>query len=491
MKNTVMTRIGALLLALVMVMSMAACGAQEPAPTDPPAQPTDSQVATPNETEGEVEHEPVVFVVGGMPDKDAKPEEYAAFVKNMEDFEELYPWIDVQGSTVHWDVSTFYATAAAGQLPDYNTAPVTEINKITTSGYATDLTEALKANGWYDMMNEDLRNMVTVNGQICTLPTSAYAMGLSANYSVLEEAGVLNADGSIDWPETWEELGEMGGKIKAATGKAGISFPTAGNCGGWHFTSIAWSYGVEFVKQDENGKWVANFANDECAAALQMISDWKWKYDALSDDLFLNYGGYQDLFKSAQSGFVLTDAEEGWMQSVIETNGRDAGDIHFSSVPAGPEGKFELTGGNIVYMGKTDDPGKIDAFLKWIAFRGQGPEVSEGTLQNQEGVLKSRSDAGVPIMASMPCTVWTSGEAAEALAELRAKYAAEDQSQYAAYLDMDGVVLHPEVELYCQELYAILDGVIQEVLNNKNADIPALLANAANDYQVNYLDNMN
>lgn len=490
MKKNFAKRLGSLLLTLIMVNAMAACGQQQHEDTQPSTAPTNAPTEEMNTPPTEEDPEPVTLKVAGMPDKDAYPEGYEAFIQQKATFEDMYPWITIEGTTDGYDVQTFFAKAAAGQLPDYITAPLTEISKILNAGYAMDLTEALKENGWLDMMNETVLQTVSKDGQVYCIPMWPYALGLGANYSVLEEAGVLNADGTVDWPETWEELGEMGGKIKAATGKAGISFPTTGNCGGWHFTSIAWSYGVDFVKQTEDGKWVANFANDECAAALQMISDWKWKYDALSDDLFLDYGGFTKLWYSAQAGFVLANPTESTLRDVVVNYGRDGKDLYFGTVPAGPAGTYELTGGQIAFMPSTSDPAKLDAFFKWVSFQGIGPDITEESLNNVEASLKSYVDSGVTVVAKPPLNTWVSGDGAAAQQALREKYADPDQSQYADYCDMTGVILHPEVEVYCQELYSILDGCVQEVLNNKDADIPALLEKAASDYQNNYLNNI-
>lgn len=44
-------------------------------------------------------------------------------------------------------------------------------------------------------------------------------------------------------------------KIREATGKPGIVFPTANNYGGWMFSCLAWSYGVDFMEKGEDGKW--------------------------------------------------------------------------------------------------------------------------------------------------------------------------------------------------------------------------------------------
>ena len=51
--------------------------------------------------------------------------------------------------------------------------------------------------------------------------------------------------------------------------------------------------------------------------------------------------------------------------------------------------------------------------------------------------------------------------------------------------------IHAEPEVCAQELYSILDSCIQQVLQDQNADIPSILEKAANDYQINYLDNEN
>ena len=50
--------------------------------------------------------------------------------------------------------------------------------------------------------------------------------------------------------------------------------------------------------------------------------------------------------------------------------------------------------------------------------------------------------------------------------------------------------LHPEVEVCAQDLYGILDNCIQQVLNDKNANIKDILKKANPEYQSDYLDNI-
>ena len=56
--------------------------------------------------------------------------------------------------------------------------------------------------------------------------------------------------------------------------------------------------------------------------------------------------------------------------------------------------------------------------------------------------------------------------------------------------DMGDCELRPEEPVCAQELYGILDGCIQEVLTNKDADPATLLEKANADFQSNYLDNI-
>lgn len=52
------------------------------------------------------------------------------------------------------------------------------------------------------------------------------------------------------------------------------------------------------------------------------------------------------------------------------------------------------------------------------------------------------------------------------------------------------IELRAEEPMCCQELYAVLDSCIQEVLTNENADCAAVLEKANTEFQVNYLDNL-
>ena len=84
--------------------------------------------------------------------------------------------------------------------------------------------------------------------------------------------------------------------------------------------------------------------------------------------------------------------------------------------------------------------------------------------------------------------MWVNPERLKKIYEIRDKYTQVDIKDYASYYDTSDVELHVEEPMLCQQLYSVLDGCIQEVVTNENADCAKLIATACTDFQVNHLD---
>ena len=461
-----MKKLISMLLAAAMLLSIAACGAKK------------------ENADGKT-----VLKVDYWPDKAAKPEDYESMMKVKAEFEEKYPDIVIEPDTYRYGTDTFLSKAAANQLPDLVSVPFTEVDKIINAGYAADITEYMEKYGYTENLSENIKEMVTRNGKIYMVPTSAYALGIMANKKLFEEAGELNADGYIDYPKTFEELGEVAGRIKAKTGKAGFIMPTTKNVGGWHFMTIAWAYGTEFMAQ-EDGKWVAKFSSPECEAALQFIKDLKWKYDALSDNMFIdNAEGYK-LLASDQGAMFFSDPSHGTIRNNVVNLGMDPDSVSAGKIPAGPAGQFALMGGSLYMITADADEAVIDAAFKWLDFRGMGAELTDESAQKYEANIKNMKEQDVPILGKVLFSVWEKGEIVEKQNAILEKYASLDNNLFKEYMDFEGVTLRAEEPVCCQDLYALLDNCIQAVIEDKDADVHQLLADAANDFQINYLDNL-
>ncbi|MEG2584096.1 MAG: hypothetical protein RSA27_06290, partial [Oscillospiraceae bacterium] len=63
-----------------------------------------------------------------------------------------------------------------------------------------------------------------------------------------------------------------------------------------------------------------------------------------------------------------------------------------------------------------------------------------------------------------------------------------DLNMFKDYSLTDGIKYNPEEPMCTQDLYKILDSAVQAVVTDENANVEEIVKNAANDFQVNYLD---
>ena len=462
-----MKRIGSILMAGVLAMTAAACGAG----------------GGKENAEGKV-----TLTVGDWPNQDTKPEDYERAMKRKAEFEQKNPGIKIEPDVWGFSVDTFLPKAAANQLPDLFYVPYTEVDKIVDSGYGADLTEKMEEYGYIENMSETVLEQITRKGKTYFMPLGVYALGVLGNKKLFEEAGELNADGTISYPQTFEELGELAGRIREKTGKAGFIMPTMKNSGGWHFMNIAWAYGTEFMAK-EGDKWVAKFSSPECEEALQFVKDLKWKYNALSDNMFIdNAEGYK-MFATDQGAMYFSNPDAQNFTKCVVANGMDGQYISAGKIPAGPAGRYALMGGGLRMMPTGVSEEEIDAGFKWHEYEGYAPIMTEDGKNSYEDTLKSQAESKVPILPKLPFNVWKSGDVIEVKNQLHAQYATADMKDFSDYFDFEGVKVKAEEPVSCQELYAILDNCIQAVIGDENADVHQLLKDAANNFQVNYLDN--
>lgn len=406
--------------------------------------------------------------------------------KMRDDFMAQNTDINIIGDTYKWDSKTFTMKAAAGQLPTMYWTRFTEIQPNIRGGYAADITEQFKASGYFEAMNPQLVDLVTgEDGKIYGIPTDAYILGLYMNTDILKQAGLVNADGSAKYPQTWQEVAEFSQTIKEKTGKAGFIIPTTNNCGGWQFLNIAWAFGVEdFCVQREDGTWEAAFDNQAARDALQYLKDLKWKYNALIDDTVISQDDMYKYFGSGQAAMMMrepTFSAYSW--------GLDNNILACTNMPAGPAGRFTQMGGNLWQFVPTATPEQIEAGIKWLKYTGLSFEMTDEEIANYKTTLENNVENHGVVLEREAYNVWVNEDLLAKKSALRAEYQNVDMSNYETYFDMEPTVkLEPAA--CAQELYSIMDGCVQEVITNENADVDKLISEAAKDYQANHLDKM-
>lgn len=404
-------------------------------------------------------------------------------------FEEENPDVVVERDYWSFDRKTFFSKAAAGTLPNYFRAQFTEVKEMGETGYAADLTDALEKYGIIENMNEAVLNCVTVNDKVYAVPSAAAVLGLSYNVDLFEKAGLMEADGTPKQPQTLDEVVEFAVKIKEATGKPGLILPTADRSGGWIFTSIAWAFGVNFMEQDEDGKWQATFNTPECVEALQWYKDLKWKYNVIPSNTLVNGEEWYKTFGTEGAGMSIMAGD---YPNRVAKYGMKPESIGIMAMPAGPKKHVTLLTGEIHGVSATSTDDQIDAAVRWI-MSDTSYKATDSFKENTEKKIRQRIDEGKHVGIKV-FSIWNNeAEAVKYEHDLIDKYSNANMNHVRLYNEFVAdcpCEIRAEEPIQAQNLYAILDDCIQQVLTDENADCAAIIAKAAADFQRDELDSI-
>ncbi len=462
------------------------CG-QKPAEETKVQESTESEAEVTETTEAEATGQ-VEVSIGGWPL--TNDQWIASWAKKKEKFETANPDVKIIEDGFAFDIKTFAAKAAAGELPDYFSFAYTAISEVIGAGYAADLKEGLDKYGYTEKYNQQVLDLVSgENGEIYAMPSTTYVLGLLFNADLMEQAGLMEEDGTPMQPKTWEEVAEFAVKIKEATGKPGFLLPTSGNTGGWMLSPIAWSYGVDFMEKDENGKWIATFDSEEMVKCVQFVKDLKWKYDVLPDNNLIDYSGMFETYATGGAGMMIAAGD--FANDVVKYE-PDLEMLGIMAMPAGPERHVTLLGGGVRAVGEGATAEQIDAIIRWHS-QDYSPELTDDTKASIENKIQKDVEAGKLIGVKQMSPWNEKSDAYTYEVERRAELANANPNHIKLYNDFVTdcpAEIQAEEPVCAQELYSILDEVIQQVIMDENADCQAIVSDAAARFQSDYLDNV-
>lgn len=411
--------------------------------------------------------------------------------EQMAKMNELYPHITVEVQRWPYDVKSFLPMAEAGQLATVYSTYFTEPDKIIGGGYAADITSVMQDWGYDQSISQELLDLVSRDGKIYGIPYSAYTMGVHYNVALMEQAGLVDADGKPLIAKTWDDILDFSIQIKETTGQAGFSLPSQNNQGGWQFLNIAWGFGAEFQEQDEDGNWKAIFNSPEAVEAMQWVKDLKWKHNVIPDLTLLTISEQGQFFAADQLAMKLRDS--GAANEMTEQWGMDPNNLAMSAMPGGKAGSFAQMGGSIYMFSPNATDAEIDAAFKWLeigeTFTSKTDDIS---LENLENSLIANVEANRIVgLYSIP-PIWIGTDRFEKELALRTEHANVDLGLYESYHNSsDTVTINPEPPVNVQEMYKLIDNVIQAVWSDENTDIQQIMDKAVTDFQRDYLDPYN
>ncbi|MEU6995549.1 extracellular solute-binding protein [Streptomyces sp. NPDC046465] len=401
--------------------------------------------------------------VNGQPPK-TQAFERKLFDQHVARFEKANPDIDIVPHEGFMDPKTFNAKLAGGKLEDVFYVYFTDTRSLIEKKQAADITDAIKdMPGRGDIQDPLMKIFQDGQGRQYGLPTSNYSMGLVYNRALFEKAG-LDPDKA---PKTWADVREAAKKI-AGLGDNHVGYAdfSKNNQGGWHFTAELYSRGGR-VAQESGGEWKAAFNTAEGKATLQDLHDMRWKDDSMGSKQLLQVEDVQRMMGSGKLGMYVSAADN--ITVVAKQFGGKYEDYALAPVP---DAKATLLGGEGYMFNAKASPAKIKAGVKWVQWRYLNPGLIEKNVEDYAG---AKLPVGIP-MPMVPDIF--EGPARDRIEKAKQDNANMPTGNYQAFMDaapkVPGVIEPPKA----QEVYAVLDSVMQAVLTKKDADIDALLDSA-------------
>jgi ABC-type glycerol-3-phosphate transport system substrate-binding protein len=399
---------------------------------------------------------------------------YEAFTAQEKQFEDENPDIDIIGEEYRWTGPTFAVQLAGGSLPDVFTVPFTDTKTLLENGQLMDVTAEVKELGYEDSFNPIMLDGVTdAEGNIFGFPRQAYAMGLHYNRTLFEEAG-LDPDSP---PTTWDEVREYAKQIHDATGKAGYAQMATANTGGWQLTAQTVARGYRTQIDNADGSATSTIDNDGTRSTLQFLHDLRWEDDSFGSRFDLDWGSINQEFAAGNIGMYTTGSDI--YTALVRDFGLSPEVYGLTVIPSeGPE-PGTLGGGDVAVISPTVDDATKAAAVKWIDwFYMQKLLDEDAAVLDAQTLADSGQAVGTPVLPVLSRELYE-----ESLTWIE-PYINVPRDQMTGFIDgiWDQTPVG-EPKKATQDIYALLDPVVQAVLTDENADIDALLAQAQADAQ--------
>jgi ABC-type glycerol-3-phosphate transport system substrate-binding protein len=426
-------------------------------------------------------------------------------------FETDHPEYDIVGAPYVYSTETFAPMANTGQLPVVFETWFTEPEKLVTKGYTKDITLFLNELGWLEDMDPEMKAALTFDDKIYGVPRDGYGLGLFLNLEIFEMCGLMediNDDGIVDivdaegnplYPTTMDELYETASTITATmastydTEVAGLIILSSNKNGGWQFSNLVWNFGEDLQVFDSGSQtWRANLNSPAAVKALQWIYDLKWLEGALPETPSLTYSDWHNYIgtEKAAMAFVGSDA----LNLPITNYDMNKDYIAFVPMPAGYDAtqvshQNTLFGGTPYMFANNATDDQVRGALMFLEYIGRSPLTSDIAVQSMTKGQTVAEQKGMMIMPQIH--PWINADYLAAIQTLETRYVNVYLPNFQDFFEVLATTKHREEPYYCQEMYDILDSVVQQVLTDENANIEALLNAANTNFQTKYMSKVN
>ncbi|MFI7234875.1 ABC transporter substrate-binding protein [Streptomyces cyaneofuscatus] len=402
----------------------------------------------------------VTISVNGMPPK-TQPVDRKYFEEDIKAFEKEHPEIRIDAREGQMDPKTFSAKLAGGQLEDVYYVYFTDPAGLIQRRQGADISKYVKDMPYYkDIKPEFLKVFTGPDGGLYGLPNGQYSLGLIYNRALFEKAG-LDPDKP---PTTWQEVRAAAKKISAlGDGAVGYADYSKNNQGGWHFTSWVYSMGGD-IAVEKDGKWKAAFNSGAGRNSLQALHAMRWTDNTMGTRQLLQIDDVQKMMGSGKLGMYMAGPDN--IPTIVKQFEREYEEYGVAAMP----GEATLGGGNGFMFNPKASPEKIRAGIEWVQWKYLNPDRTD---------FEDKRASGNDVPIGLPLDRLFNGAAQAKQDAAHAKYANVPQGNYAPFVERNAQIRQKVEPPNAQQIYTVLDGVMQAVLTQKDADLDQLLADAA------------
>ena len=391
-----------------------------------------------------------------------------AFNARVAQFEAANPDIDLVPQEFKWDATTFTAKLAGGTLPDVITVPFTDGRGLIERKQIADISGLVAALPYATKFSPQVAKAgSTDDGRMWAVPIAAHGQALHYNRTLFTQAG-LDPDKP---PSTWDEIRTDAKQIAQRTGQAGYAQLTTDNTGGWILTTLDYALGGR-TEQLAGDKATATLDTPQMTRVLQMMRTMRWDDNSMGANFLYDWNGINQDFAAGRIGmYVSGGGNYGSLKSQTAIKPEDYG---VTVLPLDGPDAGVLGGGTLAAVAPKAPEKVKAAAVKWIDFYYLRKQTDQAAAVTD---AKTTADAHEAV-GSPDLPVFDKATYDERLSWI-AQYVNVPVKQMAPYTGkMLDQPLIPEPTRSTQQVYALLDPVAQKVLTDRDADIPALLADA-------------
>lgn len=442
------------------------------------------------------EEERIQITIGMWPDE-SLAKDVALFMQWKEAFEADYPQYEIVGQGYTYNPDTFLAKATSKTLPVIFQTYFTEPQKLIANGFIRDITDQLTELGWYDKMDETMRETVSADGKVYGVPRDGYGLGLFLNLAMLYDVGVIDkaADGTYIlydesgkplYPTTFDEIYEVSQLIvEGFDGAYGMVILSADKNGGWQFANMAWNFGCEALQvQNSDGTWSANLNDPGAVAALEWIQKMRQE-ELISPDTSLSYADWYQKIGSGQAAMAFAGSDAITLPVTNFNFNKD--DIAFVPMPTGDgQSHDSLFGGTPFVFAENATDEQVKGALLFLKYMGRSPETDETAKEAMRSGYELAQAKGMPILPDI--RPWVNEDFKEMSGAMEAEFVNVNLAYFKDFYDTIAERKKGEEPYFCQDMYALLDNALQAVLSDPyTANAESLLITANNQFQSNFM----